>query len=656
MVELHSCNANLVNASAALCAIEHDEVKGENSVNLMPEISAELEKEKQKNAQLMERISILEAQIKERDNDPLVSNGQVSCHDSLANKFKRRKLATDNEKFVVEDIRTDSEMKHNVQSMPDKYLYKKDLVVNWMGLNETEIGDSAANFENSDASNDQDGVKDDINGFCTDYKGQGNTNQGVKENLSKQEVEGEADKQKFVSSSSSDREPTSAPLDRDSHESVMEASTCTLGVEIKRCDNNFLQKKPPKIAFCPKEVKRILESGELLLRNAQSHTIRKIIVFASLGIRHGCEDMHELDFSHFSILRKGEPYLSPEDPGEHVLYENPGIRRKIFYPNQQNPTLCPVQILEEEKAMRPSDATCPSCLFLCIKYGGRTRNVPQYEYVRQRMGRNKLKSFGPVICQMAMLLHIRSGSFFFKALGITLLFMAGYPDDLVQKETKCRNLDLLQKYYRTDEDAEGEELFLQPLTTDTNDGRISPPLSMKTISTKLKCKRNTDSNSKGTKDKTSIVQPAPSSSGISSRFALKGFASMQNQAITTAQSITSQPPADLFSLANPLMVSTNPNFPHYDHSSYPLFPPHPANSFVPMMYWHPSTMFLHCPHPSYPIAGNYTSIYPHPYYGTPNQVPKPSKDSWKNHAAYENAKCNSNSSSSSTEPKKDQRS
>lgn len=64
------------------------------------------------------------------------------------------------------------------------------------------------------------------------------------------------------------------------------------------------------------------------------------------------------------------------------------------------------------------------------------------------MGRNKLKSFGPLMCRMAMLVHIRSGSFFFKALGITLLFMAGFPDDLVQRETKYQNLDLLQKYYR----------------------------------------------------------------------------------------------------------------------------------------------------------------------------------------------------------------
>lgn len=156
-----------------------------------------------------------------------------------------------------------------------------------------------------------------------------------------------------------------------------------------------------------------MESGVLDLKNAQSHTIRKIIVFASLGIRHGCEDMYDLDFNHFSILRKGELYKSPKDPGEHILYEQPGVRRKIFYPNRQNRILCPVQILEEEKAMRPSDPSCPSCLFLCIKYGGRTRNLPQNEYVRQRMGRNKLKSFGPLMCQMALLVHIRTGSFFF---------------------------------------------------------------------------------------------------------------------------------------------------------------------------------------------------------------------------------------------------
>lgn len=64
------------------------------------------------------------------------------------------------------------------------------------------------------------------------------------------------------------------------------------------------------------------------------------------------------------------------------------------------------------------------------------------------MGRNKLKSFGTLMCRMALLVNMRSGSFFFKALGITLLFMAGFSDDLVQRETKYRSLDLLRKYYR----------------------------------------------------------------------------------------------------------------------------------------------------------------------------------------------------------------
>lgn len=64
MVENQSC-AGMINASA-LCGIEK-EVKGE-SVNAIAEISAELQKERQKNALLMERISLLEAQIQERNN------------------------------------------------------------------------------------------------------------------------------------------------------------------------------------------------------------------------------------------------------------------------------------------------------------------------------------------------------------------------------------------------------------------------------------------------------------------------------------------------------------------------------------------------------------------------------------------------------------
>jgi hypothetical protein len=74
-------------------------------------------------------------------------------------------------------------------------------------------------------------------------------------------------------------------------------------------------KKAPKFALTPMEVKRILESGVLALKNAQSHTMRKIIVFSCLCIRHGCEDFYELDINHFKVLQRGEAYKSAKDPG-----------------------------------------------------------------------------------------------------------------------------------------------------------------------------------------------------------------------------------------------------------------------------------------------------------------------------------------------------
>ncbi|KVH89626.1 hypothetical protein Ccrd_008386 [Cynara cardunculus var. scolymus] len=312
-----------------------------------------------------------------------------------------------------------------------------------------------------------------------------------------------------------------------------------------------MQIKSQKMPFCPKEVTRILKSKELFLKNAQSHTVRKIIVFASLGIKHGCEDMYNLDFNHFKILQKGAPYESPQNPGEHVVYENPGVRKKIFYPNRRNPTLCPIRILEEEKEMRPHDITCPSCLFLCIKYGGSTRNLPQQEYVRQQMGRNKLKSFGPIICRMAMLAHVRDGSFFFKALGITLLFMAGFSDDLLGTPSSRR-------------------------------------LTGKSKTSKKHILPNHTSNY------------TPSTSSTRTQFAFLDFNSSQTRAI---QSMISQ------TLAGPS------NFYYPNQSPYPIFPPHLANSFMPMMYWPPPNAF---PPPftyqSFSSSGNYISTHSQPLF------------------------------------------
>nr|DAD20488.1 TPA_asm: hypothetical protein HUJ06_021951 [Nelumbo nucifera] len=373
--------------------------------------------------------------------------------------------------------------------------------------------------------------------------------------------------------------------------------------------------------------------------------------------------MYELDFNHFSILRKGEPYVSPNNPGEHVLYEHPGVRRKIFYPNRQNPTLCPVKILEEEKTMRPSDPSCPSCLFLCIKYGGRTRNLPQNEYVRQRMGRNKLKSFGPLMCQIAMLVNIRSGSFFFKALGITLLFMAGFPDDLVRRETKYRNLDLLQKYYRTDRDAEGEDLFHQhPVLYDTASPN-SQHVAGKAISSKSSGKRQTASTSKPPNlTRSSILQSIPSSSLPPMQFGLIGYTSVHGPAMTAFQSVPSHTLTETPPISNPAIGTSNTNMSYHTNQTptpYPMFPPHPSNTFMPITYWPQTNAFPSCPYPaSYGYRSfhptSYISLHPQPYYpsGSPF-IPNVVEGTQKKDAATQEADSNSDSSSVGTELKKD---
>ncbi|CAL5345700.1 unnamed protein product [Camellia sinensis] len=683
MVELQSC-PSLVNDSA-FCGIE-EEVKGE-SVNIVAEISAELQKERQKNAELIERISILEAQILKRDNNSLPSNGQgnyPSAKKRSFKKFKSQKAEFSSQKIEDGNSKT-LQTKHDTRCTPPRETNIENFIVNWMTMDDSQFlhheklknGDSVADCDNTDDSDDEDDEY--VDDYDSDIdnrdkeKGENEKNSTELEHLPEEGLDKKIHLPYLESFSSSHVEPKYPLESQELNKDIIKHS---LAHDIKPINNNrelkehdrkeskligeyqvslqiptpgrmSMQKKSPKVAFCPKEVKRILESEVLQLKNAQSHTIRKIIVFASLGIRHGCEEMYELDFNHLSILQKGEPYMSSENPGEHVLYENPGVRRKVFYPNRQNPTLCPVQILEEEKAMRPSDASCPSCLFLCIKYGGRTRNLPQNEYVRQRMGRNKLKSFGPVMCQMVTLVHVRSGSFFFKALGITLLFMAGFPDDQVQKETKYRNLDLLQKYYRTDDDTEGEELFLShPLACDTEACSNPHQLTGKRIPAKSKGKKHTNPVIKPhNSQKPSIQQSNPSSSAFTTQFGLMGYTSIQTHA----------------TVSNPVVSNTGHHCISYrNQTSYPMFPPpHPANSFVPMLYWPPANAFPPCPYPSssygyqsFPSTGNYTPVHPQPYYSH-TLIPKVSEVRETNDGALKKSDSDSVSSSSGTEPKQE---
>lgn len=262
----------------------------------------------------------------------------------MRNKCKKMKVSISGEKTKDEVIRLESKMK---QCMPEKDVQIKNCVVNWMRLNEAEFfhsrkqkeSDYVADFEDTDNS-DEDGEEEEDGDSAKEVT----CDKKVNENLLKQGVNGEAETKSLLSSSSNHSEPTSAPVEQEVPERIVKegfnpgispvdnlsdcqqykrkeichqevSKTCTPCQNIKRCKKTCLQKKPSKRAFCPKEVRRIMESKELLEKNAQFHTIRKIIVFASLGIGHGCDDMYELDFSHFSILRKGEPYLSSDDPG-----------------------------------------------------------------------------------------------------------------------------------------------------------------------------------------------------------------------------------------------------------------------------------------------------------------------------------------------------
>ncbi|KAL5842513.1 hypothetical protein ACOSQ3_013116 [Xanthoceras sorbifolium] len=719
MVELQSCCAGLVNDSA-LCAIEQ-EVKGEVSVNVnvnvIAEISAELQKEREKNAQLMERISLLEAQIQERDHhhhhQSLLNNRQGSCLNATERyirKFKRQKTETSQDRtqdgnMIISEMAAKTTKQERCIRPVDANL--EDRLVNWMSMNETQFlhfdklkdGESAVDCDDTDETDDDDCYEEDdtnadLKNKEVDENVRSSNNELLKEQLHAQEgfdPEMLPCLDNFFYNQNEPKVPNASQVtNEDRRKDCRLPDTQTINGDLNKHeakeDINFEEfkqpdeilitrkeacyiglgsipanKKPAKVPFCPREVKRMLESEALSLKNAQSHTIRKIIVFASLGIRHGCEDMYELDFNHFSILRKGEAYVSPKNPGEHVLYENPGVRRKVFYPNRQNPTLCPLQILEEEKVMRPSDPSCPSCLFLCIKYGGTTRNLPQNEYVRQRMGRNKLKSFGPVMCRMAMLVHVRSGSFFFKALGITLLFMAGFPDDLVQRETKYRNLDLLQKYYRTDEDAEREELFHPHLTNSDTASPSSQQLTERSTSTKSKVRKQSNSTSRPHKlPRSSIQQSTPSSSVPPSQFGLMGYASIQTHALAAFQSMPSQTHSETPLVSNQVITNSGTNVSYHNQTPYHIFPPQPANTFMPMIYWPPPNAFPSCPFPttygyqSFPSAANYISIHPQPYSNHPSCspfIPKTVESSGKTNVALEEADSDSDSSSNCSEQK-----
>ncbi|KAG0572846.1 hypothetical protein KC19_VG129500 [Ceratodon purpureus] len=459
----------------------------------MADVIAELERERRKNVELLGRVSSLEAKLGCEDSHAGLFLEHINVEVDAQNALKsggvelRSTKKGDNQygipassasQIFSQKADASSPTDEDLCGIGRNSLASYESMVNWMCREDVSKADIEILNEagSGDDDDDYDDDDDDDNSELGD-NGPRQTDENVFVNLqTKSDEQSKRVSLRVLDSDDSDNEE--AGLEDQSRRG--EGRKTPLGKRIywsKRYGYGpypvgyrgagilSSYKKAPKIALSPMELKRMLESGVLALRNAQSHTMRKIIVFSCLCIRHGCEEFYQLDFNHFQIFQRGEPYESIKAPGEHLLYSHPSGRTKVFIPNRQNPILCPIRIIDEEKEMRPAGASTPSCLFLCIKYGGRTRNLPQNHgarvsrYVRQRMGRNKLKSFGPLMCQMALLVHVRAGSFFFKTLGITLLFMTGFSDDQVRKETKYRNLNLLRKYHRSDESAKDEQLF-----------------------------------------------------------------------------------------------------------------------------------------------------------------------------------------------------
>lgn len=80
-----------------------------------------------------------------------------------------------------------------------------------------------------------------------------------------------------------------------------------------------------------------------------------------------------------------------------------------------------MKIIEEEDRMRPSNG--PASLFLTVKYSKVSGTESMNRYMRNAMGRASLSRFAQLLGEAAGLKQV--GRKFFRALGITIMFMAG---------------------------------------------------------------------------------------------------------------------------------------------------------------------------------------------------------------------------------------
>lgn len=271
---------------------------------------------------------------------------QGSCSKPVGRSFKRLKRSKEETGSNQQNVKkNETVMKDGTQFLSPKDANLEDQLLSWMSMDETQFVhceklkecDITVDCVDTDETDDDEedyyhegseipfDIKDwEINGNCKSVNDAKqdiylDSNTGYLENHS-----GAENKQTKAKEHGKRQEPKSEVEDRSEKNETKNIelydgtpNIIASGNEVYKVGfrNVSLQRKPPKLAFCPKEVKGIIESEVLLQKNAQSHTMRKIIVFSCLGIRHGCEEIYELDFNHFSILRKGEPFISPQNPG-----------------------------------------------------------------------------------------------------------------------------------------------------------------------------------------------------------------------------------------------------------------------------------------------------------------------------------------------------
>lgn len=188
----------------------------------------------------------------------------------------------------------------------------------------------------------------------------------------------------------------------------------------------------------------------------------------------------------------------------------------------------------------------------------------------------------------------------------------------------------------------------------------SRELIAKTTSTRSKIRKQSNTTSKPQNmPRSSIQQPAPSSTMPPTQFGLMGYASIQAHAMAAFQSMPSQTHAD-----TPVITSSGTKISYPSQTPYHIFPPQATNTFMPMLYWPPPNALPPRSYPTtygyqsfpFPATANSVSIHPQTYNNNHPScspfIPKVVEATAKNNnVALEEPDSDSDSSSSSTYPK-----